>query len=353
MGLIDRLDRSAARHAHVLVIEVPGHWQTRAAVEQAALVRGWNLALSPADADVLAVCGEPGPQLDEAVEQVWHQIPGPRVRVDVRRHDDAAARLKEAHAGLLDTTRHRNDAHSRPTAADLIAENKADDHGDMDHADMDMSPGGIPLADGERDRDGLEMDVLHVRLGPILPHWPAGLVLDCALQGDVITEAEAELLDDGMPPPGGPSAALPRRLDNMVALLALAGWDDAAAEARAIRECLLVGGEDAMTFARIARLVRRVRRSWVLRWSLRGVRPLSEADLRRCGLPTTLAGDTHDRLLCMLEGAATGVVGAHLSTHHLPGLVTGLDLATARLVLASLDLHELRPGHAEHETPHV
>jgi len=227
------------------------------------------------------------------------------------------------------------------------------DHGDMDHGDMDMSPSGIPLAEGGEDRDGLEMDVLHVRLGPILPHWPAGLMLRCALQGDVITEAEAELLDDGMPDHCGPSAALPCRLDNIVALLALAGWDDAAAEARAIRDCLLDGGQDAVTSARIARLARRVRRSRVLRWSLRGIRPLSEKDLSQRGLPTSLAGDTYDRLLRMLEGAATDVVGDRLATHHLPRLVTGLDLATARLVVASLDLHELRPGHAEHEAAHV
>ncbi|WP_143553999.1 hypothetical protein [Serinicoccus sp. CUA-874] len=38
------------------------------------------------------------------------------------------------------------------------------------------------------------MDVLKVRLGPVLPYWPAGLVLHCSLQGDVVTEARAEVL---------------------------------------------------------------------------------------------------------------------------------------------------------------
>ena len=37
----------------------------------------------------------------------------------------------------------------------------------MDHGGMSMpEPGGIPLAGGGPDRDGLEMDVLTVPLGP-------------------------------------------------------------------------------------------------------------------------------------------------------------------------------------------
>lgn len=352
MGLISRLERLAARSAHVLVVEVPGHWQIRATVERTVLGRGWTLAVSPADADVLAVCGAPGPQVGEAVEQVWHQMPGPRVRVDVRHRDEVATRLDEAHVRLLDTSHHRNDALSRPAAQDLLADGDMD-HGDMDHGDMEMSPGGIPLAESGEDRDGLEMDVLNVRLGPFLPHWPAGLVLRCALQGDVITEAEAELLDDRMPYDVSPSADVARRMDNIAALLALAGWEDAAAEARLIRDSLLDDGQDAGSSARTARLDRRVRRSWVLRWSLRGIRPLSEEDLRERGLPTALAGDTYDRLLRMLERAGTDAVAELLSTGQLARLVTGLDLATARLVLASLDLHELQSGPAEHENSHV
>ena len=372
MGLISGIGRLAARNAHVLVIEVPGNWQTRAAVERAVLMRGWRLAFSPADADVLAVCGGPGPQLREAVELVWHQMPGPRVRVEVRHRGEATTRLDEVHGRLLDTAHHRSDARDRPAAPDLLADTEMDhgdmDHGDMDHGDMDhgemdhgemdhgameMSPGGIPLAGGGEDRDGLEMDVLNVPLGPVLPHWPAGLVLRCALQGDVITEAQAELLDHGTPERVPLSDAVARRMDNIAALLALAGWGEAAAEARVIRDCLLGGGHDAEVAARTARLVRRVGRSRVLRWSLRGVRPLSEGDLGVSGLPAALAGDTYDRVLRMLKAADTDVVGHRISSDQLPRLVSGLDLATARLVLASLDLHELQAGPAEHEASHV
>ena len=355
MGLTSWIERSSTGHVHVLMVEAPGHWGTRAAAERFALARGWHLALSPADADVLVVCGKPGPQLAGVIERVWEQMPGPRVRVDVHQLGEVGEGLTQARAELLDTARHRADARSRPaTPRGLSADDG--DHGDMDHGDMDMSPGGIPLAEGGEDRDGLEMDVLNVRLGPVLAHWPAGLVLRCALQGDVITEAEAELLDDAIhvevPHGVAPRAVTARRVDNVVALLALSGWDQAAAQARLIRDQLLEDGEEAAVSVAIARLVRRLRRSSVLRWSLRGIRPITEADLRRRGLPAGLVGDTYDRLLWILDRVETAVDGKPFAVHHLPELITGLDLATARLVVASLDLHELRADRSEYEAAH-
>lgn len=407
MGLSDAVARLAVRNAHALVVEVPGSWPTRIAAERAVAARGWRLAVSPADADVLVVCGVPGPRLAEAVEVVWHQMPGPRVRVDVHRYDEVAARLDEARTGLLDTDHHRHDARHRPVASDVLAEPAGEEdeghgehggHGDMDHGDdadheqmdhgghegmdhgddaghgghggheghgdMDMSPGGIPLAEGGEDRDGLEMDILNVRLGPVLPHWPAGLVLRCALQGDVIVEAQAELLDATGHQHAGPAEPA-RRLDNVASLLTLAGWDDTATEARKIRDAELETGEPAGP--RLERLRRRVRRSWTLRWSLRGLRPLTEEGVHRHGLPTDAVGDTYDRLIRMLDraagagghaaaaadaGARTHNAGLTFSTDHLAHLVTGLDLATARLVVASLDVHGLRDDHVEDGVAH-
>ncbi|WP_231251894.1 hypothetical protein [Nocardioides furvisabuli] len=228
---------------------------------------------------------------------------------------------------------------------------------------MEMSPGGIPLAEGGEDRDGLEMDVLQVRFGPVLPHWPAGLVLRCSLQGDVIVEAQAELVDGAARQEDdviGPA----RGIDNIASLLALTGWDDAAAEARRIRDTALEPGDGAAG-SDLERLRRRVRRSWTLRWSLRGVRRLSDEGAHARGLPADAVGDTYDRLIGMLDRAVAGVAATAagdtgrtnvadrtLSTDHLAPLVTGLDLATARLVLASLDVHELVAGQAEHEVSH-
>ena len=394
---MDAVARSGTRRAHVLLVEVPGQWRTRAAVERAVLTRGWSLAVSAAEADVLAVCGRPRPQLEKAIELVWHQMPGPRVRVDVADAAQAEEILDQARARLLDTVHHRQDADSRPVAADLLSENEGHDqesmdhgsmdhhgggdgtmrhdggdeggdeemdrgsmdHGSMDHGghgDMEVAPGGIALAEGGEDRDGLEMDVLNVRLGPVLPHWPAGLVLRCALQGDVITEARAEILDETQQrdtgPTTGPAAGSARTLDNIVSLLALAGWENAAGQARRVRDALLKDGDPALAAVKLDELRAKVTRSRVLRWSLRGVRALDRERLECHGLPLHLGGDTYDRLLDMLEraGDKNGQTAPSFLVDQLPHVVTGLDLATARLVVASLDVHGLQAGVHEEVT---
>ena len=219
-----------------------------------------------------------------------------------------------------------------------------------------MTPSGIPLAEGGEDRDGLEMDVLKVRLGPVLTHWPAGLVLHCSLQGDLVTEARAEVLDAGNE--GRDHAnALARALDNLVCVLALAGWEDAAAQARRIRDAALETGSGSgpVDMRGLERLRRQVRRSWTLRWSLRGLRALTEEEVRHHGLPPEAVGDTYDRLIRMVDRAATGT--RHdgrpvFRVEHLAPLVIGLDLAAARLVLASLDIHGVQADHAQHEVAH-
>ncbi|WP_372493782.1 hypothetical protein [Micromonospora alfalfae] len=502
MGLNKTWAELVARHAHVLLIEVPGHWLTRAAVERHILDRGWHLAQSPADADVLAVCGAPGPELSEVANRLWSQLPGPRIRVDVDSPDTARTALDAAEAGLRDSDRQQTDSLDR--RADRGAEARHEDHpaehrgahgqhaedrgnepathwvdlarpqdarrhgggeqrtvteqgrhagegqldasahpqhhggagqprqgpgeqggqvgghGDNDavgqaghdamghgshrpqhddgrstesdddhhtpqrghhgkghggghdmahdavgggehtghagmgHGAMDMAPAGIPLASGAEDRDGLELDVLHARLGPVLAHWPSGLVLRCTLQGDVIVDAEARLID------AGPSAPNPRissrhlfvarRCDNAAGLLALAGFDDAASHARRVRDAVLKAGGTAHASRQLYRLRRMVRRSWLLRWSLRRVGPLTERDLARWHLPEHLRGDVRDRLLSMLDRAAQGLAQADgQSTHDQPAvlieavadLVRGWDLAAARLIVASLDLEAL------------
>ncbi|MGW3606290.1 hypothetical protein [Micromonospora sp. NPDC005161] len=219
-----------------------------------------------------------------------------------------------------------------------------------------MAPAGIPLASGAEDRDGLELDVLHARLGPVLAHWPAGLVLRCTLQGDVILDAEASLID------AGPSAPVTdarissvhlfaaRRCDNAAGLLALAGFDDAASRARRVRDAVLRADGTAHASQQLRRLTRMARRSWLLRWSMRRLGPLTEQDLARWHLPEHLRGDTRDRLLSMLDRAAQGLAQADGQPAHerpavlieaVADLVRGWDLATARLIVASLDLDAL------------
>ncbi|MCD1144459.1 hypothetical protein LQU92_04275 [Kocuria sp. LUK] len=413
MGLNELLARFAVRATTVLVVEVPGHWDARMELEQQLLRRGWRPARTPADADVLAVCGTPGPELAELVDRLWEQLPGPRVRADITSSSAVASALDDAAALLLDTDHHRADARERPQRPEISEdpdhggmdhgghdgmdhggmdhkgsghgemeheepdhggmdhegsghgemEHEDPDHGDMDHEDMDhgghggmdMAPEGIPLAEGGEDRDGLEMDVLHLPLGPVLPFWPAGLVLRCSLQGDVVVNADASVVDGGSDdeddgagaggPSPGPAPAAVVRCDRVVALLALAGAEDAAAGARRARDALLHGDQGAARDA-AERLHRTIRRSRLLRWSLRGVLPLAPSDLEQHGLPRRCLGDAHDRLLARVERIRAEAGGAEpvpvedaaVPWAVLPELVTGLELASVRLAVASLDL---------------
>ncbi len=336
MGVRERLARRAVRGPHALVVEVPGWAESRLAVERVLTARSWKAALSPADADVLLVCGVPGADLGAVVERAWAQLPGPRSRADVVAPGDAAAALDEATAALLDEARQRADAQSR-----------------NDPVDADS----IPLAEGGADRDGLGLDVLHVPLGPVLPHWPAGLVLRCVLQGDVIAQAEAEVYGAAAhsTPPDPPEResrrnTAVRRCDSAGRLLAVAGWDDAAAAARHTRDVLAAGGHLPDSAPALDRLANRVRRSRSLRWLLRdlGALPVDPTTP-----DTATSGDIVDRLRGWIDEARAmvhadaGAAPDRAAERRdrtaaliagLPALVTGLDLAAARLVVASLDL---------------
>ena len=393
MGLTRILAHLAVNSARVLIVEAPGHWLTRVELEQQMLLRGWCAAWTPADADVLAVCGVPGPELVELAQRLWEQMPGPRVRVDVASSAVVGSALEDAAALLLDTPYHRADARERAQEPRIPEDHgqmghegmnhegmdhgghegmnhEAMDHEGMDHAGhgghggMDMAPAGIALAQGGQDRDGLEMDVLHLPLGPVLPFWPAGLVLCCSLQGDVVVDAAASVVDGAgqaagsKEPQARPVPASAVRCDGVMALLALAGADDAAARARRARDALVRGDQGAARDV-VERLHRTVRRSWLLRWSLRGVLVLDPSDLARHGLPEGCRGDAHDRLSSMVEGLRSEVCGGAVPAavesgavpwERMPHLVTGLELATVRLAVASLNLE---PFSTVQETGHA
>jgi len=343
MDVRARLTSAAVRAAHVLVVEAPGGWRERFAAERAAAARGWTPAASPADADVLVVCGAPGDDLAALLDRVWDQLPGPRARAQVRSPTGAGQALAEAAALLADERHQRRDARERrqepaPLHGDM--DHGGTDHGGMDHGDM--APAGIPLASGGPDRDGLEMDVLHLSLGPVLPSWPAGLVLDVALQGDVVVSAEARHV-------GGPTAEghhglepperAAYRVDGVARLLDLAGWPDAASRARRTRDVLL-DGDSATGHRLLVGLRSRVGRSRLLRWQLRGLGPPGRPDV-------------HDRLLRALAravddlGRDAGDPGDGTSEDGgagpdgLASATVGLELAAVRLVVAAADLDRL------------
>jgi hypothetical protein len=360
MGLRDRLAQWATDHASVLVVETPGWGRARCAVEAEMRRRGWRAALSPADADALVVCGEPAERFQATVDLVWEQLPGPRARATVTAASDAVAALDALHAELADDARQRRDAAARSTEPAMGTRAGRDeqaedddrgegshsdmdhgdtDHEDMDHGDMDMGdmdmpmPGGIPLAGGAEDRDGLEMDVLHVPLGPVLPAWPAGLVLRCTVSGDVVIEAEAEVLPAAGPAPAGEGlvhGSPPERLDRAARLLLLAGWGDAAVAAARLRDELLNAPNPTAGVLALDRLIRRVRQSRLLRWSL--------ADR---SLPPPL--DPFGRLVSLLRDARAALTGSTtpvnpLPLGELPEVVVGRQLSSVHVLVAATEL---------------
>ncbi|HMM94707.1 hypothetical protein [Phycicoccus sp.] len=353
MGLRRWLTGRAVRATRVLVLECPGFWDVRVAAERALSARGWRVADSPASADVLLVAGPATGELAEVVERLWDALPGPRARTNLIDVAAAGEALDAAERHLRDEDAQRADAEARPgPAADgevggtghESMDHESMDHGHpghegMDHGDMDMAPDGIPLAEGsEEDRDGLEMDELPLRLGPVLPGWPAGLVLEVTLHGDLVVGAVGRLVGDpaaGEPGDVGPAAA--RWCDDVASVLALAGDDVGASGARRARDAVLDGREDVA--ASLVRALRhRVEQSWTLRWSLGGAAPVTADRALEIGAGGDVVGDCRDRLLVLLDRAAGGARAGHQAVppETVASLVTGLDLGVARLLVASL-----------------
>jgi hypothetical protein len=368
-----------------LVVTGLGGTEARLAAERALRERGWRPALNPAEANILLVAGD---GLDTYVEQVWHSMPAPRVRLAVSTASDVPRQLDAAAAELRHTARQR--AHAAPPPHHTPEPDEHSDHeahgnhethegheshdGHDEHEShgghggdahgghgahghhmggMEM-PGGVPMADRAEDRDGLMLDVLHVPLGPALPLWPAGLIVHTRLQGDVIQHASVEVV-------GSPGESfwsedhriVARRLDSSARLLALAGWTDAAAVAQRLRDEALDG---VPSEALLWKWAGRVRRSRTLRWLLAGVGTAPDEP----ATPRSLAGDALTRLHSWLDpGQPEGPHETEWIVNSLPSMLAGTELAGARLVVASLDpdlelltRHDIPDPHTHHGTHH-
>ncbi len=291
MELTTRLLAYAAARPHVLLVEAPGGRRTRMAAQDLLAARGWLPAVSPADADVLLVCGRPAPGLAERVARVWSQMPGPRARGTAT--GDPAPALDVARESLTDLQAQREDAVARDIEAD----------GGM----TDDMPGGLMMAGSGSDRDELQLEQLQPELGPVLPHWPAGLLARLTLQGDVVAAAELSWCD-GVGPDRLDERA--ERLDRAYAVLSLAGSRHAAA-VRAGR-----AGQD------VGDLARRVGRDRALRWSLRG-------------LPSLTGEDLWAELLALLPDGPVGRPQQPVEPAGLGEMLVGQELAALRLALAA------------------
>lgn len=370
MGLRASLVSFGTSRPHLLLVEGAGGSAARLGVERLAREQGWPVVASPADADVLVVCGGVV-ELEEHVSQVWDQLPGPRAQVRVEVHDDASAALLEARSCLTDPAFLRADVRrterpppAAPPGDDMDMDGDMDMDMDMDghdvpaadpHAGHDMSgmsgheghdmggmemPAGLGMADRAPDRDGLKLDVLTVPWGPVLPWWPEGLILTTVLQGDVVQSATVRRLGSdrerraswvsALAHVDPPVASAICRLDALVRLLRVAGWEAAGLRCQRVRDHLLAGesvGSD------LRRLAGQVKRSRALGRMTDGVATTGGEDVscryRRWFDETVTA---------LADGAVPPSADEPHVLHQLPDLVSGTDVATMRLVVASLDL---------------
>lgn len=389
MDLTARLLRFAAGRPRPLVLSAVGGTAVRLAVEREVRRAGWPPAASPAEADLLVLAGDPA-SLQDVPVRLWQAMGAPRARVELRTVDDVVAGLAAGARALGDVAGQRSLAARRRGVGAAGSEPESGDghhHGDGsgEMASMQL-PGGLPMADRAADRDGLRLDQLHLPLGPGLADWPSGLVIRVALQGDVIQHAEVEpartavraaapfwdepWMDaaDGHHVVACGQAARRRaaaHLDSAGRLLAVAGWPDAAARARVLRDELLGGAASTRVAGRIGRLARRVTGSRTLRWLTAGLGILDARTAAAAGVTgpaLAAAGDVPVRLVRWLTGAAVDAgrladdtqlaaqdrdgPRGRLIEHRppsaallavLPGLLEGAELAAARLIVASFD----------------
>ncbi|WP_051467755.1 hypothetical protein [Actinomadura oligospora] len=207
-------------------------------------------------------------------------------------------------------------------------------HGGGHEHHMMGVPHGLAMADRAPDRDGLKLDVLHVPFGPVLADWPAGLKVTFTLQGDVVQAAEVENLSADADADAehfwDETNVVAARLDALARLLAVAGWTAQAAQARVLRDEALTNGR--VEPSRLAKFVRRTRRSRTLRWMLQDV-----------AIGETNAWTRVSDQLAELGGETR----RHTSAPPLDELLVGLDVAAARLLIAALDPETVRTV-AEH-----
>lgn len=225
-------------------------------------------------------------------------VAGPFVGVDVVEgtDDEAAAAVVTCHRELLG-----GDRASEPALlldADPAPWRGVGPYGQGGTGMTGGVPYGRPMAGRADDRDGLTLDQLPVRMGPLLAPLPPGLTLHVTLQGDVVQDVDVEDNPfDGVvaPAPAGLAPFLRAVTEPVpVAELELARarhhlrWLARALAvhglgALARRVLRLAGGLGPSDGDAVDALARTVRRTGVLRWATAGVGVASAEALADAG----------------------------------------------------------------------
>lgn len=244
-----------------------------------------RLVTTPRHASVLLVTGTVPEAHLVAVQRVHDQVPHPRAVVTWRaagtakRMPGATYVTGDAAAVVTAVQRAWSALEADPwsTAVDQLPDVEPNEwrgigpFGQGGEGMMGGTPYGRPMAMTGDDPDGLALDELRLTLGPFLDALPAGLVLDVVLQGEVLREATLRLDALGGTAadatlPSEPSSAMARSgLRWLAHALHVEGLDALAARAAALAS-RVTGATDRAALSRHAdALMRRVRRTGVLR----------------------------------------------------------------------------------------
>ncbi len=182
---------------------VPGRG-ARGKVSELRLDARLQFMESPRAATILLLVGEIPRALVSAASAIHDEMPGPRATVwwaagaaaadrssfpdatVLGAGDDVAVALARLQAALL--------RGEHPSEPDLLPEvdpapwRGVGPYGQGGKGMTGGVPYGRPLAGRAPDRDGLELDQLAARIGPLFPAFPPGLVLDFKFQGDIVQE---------------------------------------------------------------------------------------------------------------------------------------------------------------------
>lgn len=262
-----------------------------------------RLVDSPRHADVLVVVGAVPAALGPALRGVHDQLAAPRAVVWWTRTPEALPGIDHAEpvtaADPVPALAAAADGSTQPLlqADEPPAEWRGvGPYGTGGKGMMGGSPYGRPMTMTDDDlRDGLALDALQMRVGPLFPHLPTGLTLDVTLQGDVVVEVEvgdSPFATDpatwrGAPPPdhAGPDrqvvvgahdgavgvadvevARARHQLGVVAGTLRLAGLDALARRTARLAVTAAPGDGPA-----VRRLAGWLRRSGAVRWLLAGV----------------------------------------------------------------------------------
>lgn len=190
MGMSNVLRRLAARAA-VPVFPVVGAG-AREAVQDLALRPEVKLVDAPRPAGILLLAGRLPEPLSGAADAAHDAMSHPRctVRWIPDGREGLVEMLVRAHRDLLDG--------ALPSEPPLLPDEDpapwrgVGPYGQGGSGMTGGVPYGRPMAERADDRDGLTLDQLPVKVGPLFRAFPPGLTLDLKLQGDVIQEVVVE-----------------------------------------------------------------------------------------------------------------------------------------------------------------